>query len=140
MKDKGLLKRLRKLGFPLFETEEAEDALYDVLNLLVKTTEIMPLPVLRAEALLTAASELEHKSDLTQAASRTEILKLTDAAKEKLKLAEMLGYGGKDDYKLLYDAIDDLKDVIHSEKSTAAWDKIKNSLTAFKDKIIHAKK
>ena len=26
MKDKDLLKRLRKLGFPLFETEEAEDA------------------------------------------------------------------------------------------------------------------
>ena len=26
MKDKNLLKRLRKLGFPLFETEEAEDA------------------------------------------------------------------------------------------------------------------
>ncbi|MDP2913114.1 MAG: hypothetical protein Q8N91_03820, partial [Candidatus Omnitrophota bacterium] len=26
MKDKDLLKRLRKLGFPLFETEEAADA------------------------------------------------------------------------------------------------------------------
>ncbi|MFA5923338.1 MAG: YfdX family protein [Methylococcaceae bacterium] len=119
------------------KTEEAEDALYDVLNLLVKTTEIMPLPVLRAEALLTAASELEHKSDLTQAASRTEILKLTDAAKDKLKLAEMLGYGAKDDYKVLYNAIDDIKDVIHSEKSAAAWDKIKASLAALKNKLIH---
>lgn len=122
------------------KTEEAEDALYDVLNLFVKTTEIMPLPVMRAEALLTIASELEHKSDLTKEASRTEILKLTDAAKEKLKLAEMLGYGDKADYKLLYDAIDDLKDVIHSEKSAAAWDKIKTTLSAFKDKIIHPKK
>jgi hypothetical protein len=119
------------------KTDAAEDALYDVLNMLVKTTEIVPLPVLRAEALLTAASELEHKSDLTQAASRTEILKLTDAAKDKLKLAEMLGYGSKDNYKQLYDAIDDIKDVIHSEKSAAAWDKIKASLSALKNKIIH---
>ena len=119
------------------KTDAAENALYDVLNMLVKTTEILPLPVLRAEALLTAASELEHKSDLTQAASRTEILKLTDAAKDKLKLAELLGYGAKDDYKVLYDAIDDIKDVIHSEKSAAAWDKIKASLAALKNKVIH---
>ena len=119
------------------KTDAAENALYDVLNMLVKTTEIMPLPVLRAEALLTAASEMEHKSDLTQDASRTEILKLTDAAKDKLKLAEMLGYGSKDDYKQLYDAIDDIKDVIHSEKSAAAWDKIKITLAALKNKIIH---
>jgi YfdX protein len=119
------------------KTDEAETALYDVLNMLVKTTEIMPLPVLRAEALLTSASELEHKSDLTKEASRTEILKLTDAAKDKLKLAEILGYGPKDDYKQLYDAIDDIKDVIHSEKSAVAWDKIKASLATLKNKIIH---
>ena len=93
--------------------------------------------MLRAEALLTAASELEHKSDLTQAASRTEILKLTDAAKDKLKLAELLGYGAKDDYKVLYDAIDEIKNVMFSEKSAVAWDKIKASLTALKNKIIH---
>jgi len=119
------------------KTDAAESALYDILNMLVKTTEILPLPVLRAEVLLTAASELEHKSDLTQAASRTEILKLTDAAKDKLKLAELLGYGAKDDYKVLYDAIDEIKNVMFSEKSAVAWDKIKASLTALKNKIIH---
>lgn len=122
------------------KTDEAEDALYDVLNMLVKTTEILPLPVLRAEALLTAASEQEHKTDLSKEASRAEILKLTDEAKDKLKLAELLGYGDKADYKPLYDTIDELKDVIHSEKSAATWDKIKNSLSAFKDKIMHPKK
>ncbi len=122
------------------KTDEAENALYDVLNLLVKTTEIFPLPVLQAEELLTAASELEHKSDLSKEGSRKEILKLTDAAKGKLKLAEMLGYGDKKDYKQLYNAIDDLKDVIHSEKSAAVWDKIKASLSAFKKKIMHTKK
>jgi hypothetical protein len=118
------------------KTLEAKNTLYEVLSMLVKTTEIMPLPVLQAETLLTAASELEHRSDLSKEASRAEILKLSDAAKEKLSLAEMLGYGDKADYKQLYDAIGDLKDVIHSEKSAAAWDKVKNLLTALKNKII----
>ena len=119
------------------KTNEAEGVLYNVLNTLVGTTEIMPLPVLRAETLLDKAMELEHKSDLTKEASRTEILILTDAAKDKLKLAELLGYGAKDDYKQLYNAIDEIKDVIFSEKSAVAWDKIKASLAALKNKIIH---
>jgi len=119
------------------KTEEAKDALYAVLSLLDKTTEIMPLPVLKAEALLTAASELEHQSDLKKETSRDEILKLTDAAKDQLKLAEILGYGAKDDYKELYDAIDEIKDVIHTQKAAATWDKLKNSLSALKNKIIH---
>jgi hypothetical protein len=118
-------------------TNEAEGVLYNVLNTLVGTIEIMPLPVLRAETLLDKAMELEHKSDLTKEASRTEILILTDAAKDKLKLAELLGYGAKDDYKQLYNAIDEIKDVIHTEKSAVAWDKIKASLAALKNKIIH---
>jgi hypothetical protein len=119
------------------KTGEAENALYDVLNLLVDTTEIMPLPVLRAEALLTGASELEHKKDLAQEASRKEILDLTEAAREKLKLAETLGYGVKEDYKALYDAIDGIKDVIHTEKSAAIWARIKDSLSAVKNRIVH---
>lgn len=119
------------------KTGEAENALYDVLNLLVDTTEIMPLPVLRAEALLTRASELEHKKDLAQETSRKEILDLTEAAREKLKLAETLGYGIKEDYKALYDAIDDIKDVIHTEKSAAIWARIKDSLSAVKNRIVH---
>ncbi len=63
-----------------------------------------------------------------------------DAAKEKLKMAELLGYGGKDDYKLLYTAIDDIKETIHSEKSASTWEKVKKTLTDLKNKIIPAKK
>lgn len=122
------------------KTDEAAEALSDVLNMLVSTTDVIPLPVLRAEALLTAASELEHKSDLSKQESRADILRLTDAAKQKLKLAEVLGYGDKKDYKPLYQSIDEIKDVIHSEKSAATWNKIKQSLSDFKNKIIHPTK
>ncbi len=46
------------------KTNEAEQVLDEVLNTLVEVTEIIPLPILRAESLLTEASELEHKKRL----------------------------------------------------------------------------
>ena len=119
---------------------EAALSLDEVLNTLVERIEIIPLPILRAEALLTVASELEHKEDLSKEKSRTEVLKYADAAKEKLKMAELLGYGGKDDYQLLYTAIDEIKETIHSEKSASTWAKVKQTLTDLKNKIIQPKK
>lgn len=120
--------------------DEAKAVLYDVLNTLVNTTEIIPLPLLRAESMLTQASEMEHKDDLSKQASRDAILKLTNDAKDQLSLAETLGYGEKDDYKQLYTAIDDIKDVIHSKKSAAAWEKVKNTLLELKNKVMHPSK
>ncbi len=115
--------------------EEAKIALENVLGMLVNTTDVFVLPVLEAESLVTDASELEHKSDLSKEESRKEILKLTAAATDKLKLAELLGYGSKDDYKALYKTIDEIDDVIHSEQSAASWQKLKDSIAAFKNKV-----
>lgn len=122
------------------KTDEAAEALSDALNLLVTTTDIIPLPVLRAEALLSQASKLEHQSDLSQEQSRAEVIQLTDAAKQQLQLAQALGYGDKENYEILYDSLDGIKDVVHSEKSAATWSKIKQSLKDFKNKIIPPKK
>ncbi|WP_333878118.1 YfdX family protein [Methylobacter sp.] len=119
---------------------EAAFVLDEVLNTLVERTEIIPLPILRAEALLTEASRVEHKEDMSKENSRAEVLKFADAAKEKLKIAELLGYGGKDDYKLLYTAIDEIKETMHSEKSAATWEKVKQTLTDLRNKIIQPKK
>jgi len=117
------------------KTEDAALTLDNVLSTLVENVEVIPLPILRAEALLTIASELEHRDDLSKEQSRTEVLKYADAAKEKLKLAELLGYGGKNDYKQLYAAIDGIKTVIHSEKSETIWSSIKQSLSNLRDRI-----
>ena len=122
------------------KTNEAALVLDEVLNTLVEHTEIIPLPILRAEELLTEASELEHKEDLSKEKSRAEVLKFTDAAKEKLKIAELLGYGGKDDYKVLYTAIDEIKETMHYEKSAATWEKVKQALADLKNKVIQPKK
>ncbi|MGR8935009.1 MAG: hypothetical protein ACU837_11565 [Gammaproteobacteria bacterium] len=79
------------------------------MNTLERTTEIIPLPVLNAEALLTDASESEHKDDFSMKQNREEILKFTAAAKPQLQLAESLGYGNKDDYDSLYASIDEIR-------------------------------
>ena len=72
--------------------------------------------------------------------NREEVLKFTDAAKDQLKVAEVLGYGDKDDFKALYTEIDDIKEVLHSAKSAAVWEKIKHKLAELKDKVIQPKK
>jgi hypothetical protein len=122
------------------EAKEAAKLLNNALNMLVETTEVIPLPFLRAEALLDEASDLEHKKDMSKEKGREEVLKLTDAAKDQLKVAELLGYGDKDDFKALYTEIDDIKETLHSEKSAAMWGKIKRKLTELKEKVIHPKK
>jgi hypothetical protein len=122
------------------KANEAALVLDAVLNTLIETTEIIPLPILRAEALLTIASELEHKEDLAKEKNRAEVLKYTDEAKEKLKMAQLLGYGGKDDYQLLYTAIAEIKETIHSEKSAATWANVKQTLSDLKNKFIGPKK
>ena len=122
--------------------EEAKRLLEDVLNTLVEETEITPLPILRAESLLSKASEVEHREDMSKSDSRVEVLKYTDAAKDELKIAELLGYGSKDDFSLLYTVIDDIKDEIHTEKSKATWAKVKQKLADLKAKItksLHSK-
>ena len=124
------------------KNDDAKQILETVLNTLVEETEITPLPVLRAESLLTKASEAEHRKDMTKAENRAEVLKYTDAAKNELKIAEVLGYGSKDDYSLLYTVIDDIKDEMHTEKSAVTWKKIKQKLSDLKAKItqsVHSK-
>ncbi len=122
------------------KVKEAAQVLDKALNSLIEETEIVPLPLLRAEVLIVKASELEQKSDLSKEKNRDEVLKLVETAKEKLKISELLGYGGKDDYKPFYQAMEDIKNDVHTEKSAATWAKIKQALTDLKNKMTPAKK
>ncbi|MDD5277068.1 MAG: YfdX family protein [Methylovulum sp.] len=117
------------------KANEAAGTLYKALHTLDITTEIIPLPVLNAEILLTEASEIEHKQGLSQGQNRTEVSGLADAATDQLKLAQLLGYGDKADYKDLYAAIDDFKEALFSEKSSAMWSTVKQHLTNLKNKL-----
>ncbi len=123
---------------PLIESGKIDQAVVDlsnVLGTLVVATEVMPLPVLRAEELLTVAAELKHRDDLSKEANRTEIQQFTDAAKDQLELAQLLGYGNKDDYKPLYKEIDAIHKTLFTEKSASAWQEVKADITQFKDRL-----
>jgi YfdX protein len=117
--------------------DEAKGALYAVLSTLVITEDVTPLPILRAEALLSEAFRIEHTEDLSKEENREKIEKLVDDAGAQIKIAETLGYGDKDDYKLLYESIDALKKTIHTEGFAGEWEKLKKVLSSFKNKIVH---
>ncbi len=89
--------------------EENKDAalktLAVALTTVVEKSSIIPLSVIRAEALITTASELDKEKGKSKA------LELLDAAKAQLKLATVLGYTSKDSD--LYDA---LKEQINAVK------------------------
>ena len=127
-----------KQVIPLIESGKIDQAVVDlnsVLDTLVVTIEIMPLPVLRAEELLTVAAGLEHRDDLSKEKNRVEIQQFTDAAKDKLELAQLLGYGNKDDYKTLYKEIDAIHKTLFSEQSAATWQKVKDELSQLKNRL-----
>jgi YfdX protein len=127
-----------KKATALIEAGNHDQAAVDlsiVLDTLQVDTEVMPLPVLRAEELLSAAAELEHRDDLSKEQNRKDIRALTDATKDQLETAQLLGYGGKKDYKALYDGIDGIDKELFSDQSAATWQKIKDKLAGFKDRL-----
>jgi hypothetical protein len=130
----GVIKQV----IPFIEAGKIDQATVDlnnVLNTLVDTTEVIPLPVLRAEELLTVAADLEHRDNLSKETNRIEVQKFTDAAKDQLERARLLGYGNKSDYKTLYQAIDGIHKVLFTEKSIPAWQKVKDELAQLKDRL-----
>lgn len=127
-----------KKTIALIESNKINQAIVDLdqlLSRLVIDVEIIPLPVLRAEALLTEASVLEHTDDLNKEKNRAEIAKFTDAAKEQIKLAELLGYGNNKTFKPLTEDIDAVNKVLFTEKSEAFWQQIKSHLADLKEAI-----
>lgn len=108
--------------------EEAKLALHAVLNSLVITKQVIPLPVLRAQFMLEDADKLAQ--DSKRDAKNDEALKLLiEASKYQLELAEVLGYGSKDQFKSIYEQIDIIKSKIKDKNNGTGWfDKIKQKI------------
>ena len=134
LKEAAVLIRQKRLA-------EASDLLKKMLNTLVITEQIIPLPVMRAQQYVIEALAL----DLAKAADREEIIKLLDNADYQLKLAEALGYGKRTkDYKDLYKAIHDIKRSIEREEAAEAiiqsLEKLKEQLSKFRQKHFSTQK
>ncbi len=117
--------------------DEAKRQLIDVLNTYVSEEEVTPLAIVRAEEILTEAFQVEHKPDLSKQETKNKIEELVEDVERHIKVAQTLGYGGKDDYKDLYEGIAALKDAIGTSGFKGEWAKIKKSMAAFKNRIIH---
>jgi hypothetical protein len=110
--------------------DEAKTALQVALNTLVVTNEVIPLPPLRAEAMLKAGEKLAEKKDRTEKENNT-LSKLLVGARDQLKLAEALGYGDRKKFKPLYEEIEKIEKQSASGKSGNGWfDKIKQQVSS----------
>ncbi len=94
------------------------------LSTVVEKSSIIPLSLIRAEALITSASELDKDQGKDKA------LKLLDAAKEQLDVATALGYTSEDSdlYSALKDQISALKkEITGGNVVEKLYDKLKTS-------------
>ncbi len=108
---------------------EAKRGLQTALNTLVLTEHVVPLPVLRSEALLERAEELAEKEDRSDA-ENNELANNLAAARSQLEMAQLLGYGEKKDYRPLYAQLDEIRAKTKNGKSGEGFfDKMKSSMS-----------
>jgi len=110
--------------------DEAKAVLSTALSTLVEDVVIIPIPVLKADALIKAASKIA-KTDKKQA------LKHLAQAKTELERANALGYTSKSDvtYKALEKAIEKTeKEIKGKNKAEKLFEELINKLKSFKEK------
>jgi hypothetical protein len=86
---------------------------------------------------LNQAFQIEHKEDLSKQENKDKISHLVMETNQDINVAEALGYGTKKDFEPLYQEMDALKKSIGTAGYEGEWQKIKNALSTFKNKIIH---
>ena len=89
--------------------EEAKAGLLAALNTLIVTDHVLPLPVLRANALLDRAEELSEQEDRSDEDNEN-LANSLSAVRNQLEMAELLGYGESADYEELYRQIDRIEE------------------------------
>jgi len=113
--------------------KEAKDVLAMALSTLVEVDNVIPIPLIKAQALVEEASKT-IKKDKKQA------LKYLDEAKHQLVIAEALGYTSTSDttYKMLKDEITKLENEIHKGHKTASiFNDLIQKLKEFKEKAVN---
>ncbi len=118
------------------KTAEAKHILEVALSTFDKTTEIIPLPLLKATDLIAVSSSLSKN------AKKEEALKYLDAAKNELDIAEALGYvsHSSNTYKSLNYTIKNIrKEIKGKNKAEKLFDELTTKLKDFKEKVYSEK-
>ncbi|NPA55038.1 MAG: YfdX family protein [Epsilonproteobacteria bacterium] len=111
---------------------EAKDIIAMAIHTLVTTDTIIPIPIVKANELVKAASAIAHKN-------KKQALKYLAEAKKQLELAQALGYTSTSDttYKMLTDAISTIQSKLtHNKNTDSLFEQLKNKLKEFKDKAV----
>jgi cell division septum initiation protein DivIVA len=114
------------------KVNEAKDVIAMALNTLVTTQTIIPIPLIKAGALIEEASKVAEKDKI-------QAVRYLEEAKQQLKIAELLGYSSKSDttYKMLKDAIDEIESKLNRNKEThSLFEELKKKLKEFKEKAV----
>ncbi len=114
------------------KTAEAKEVLEMALSTMVQSEIVIPLPLLKAEALIGAAADIAKKD-------KEQALKHLDQAKEELKIAEALGYTSESDttYKMLDEAIEKVeKEIKGKNRAEKLFEELMNRLKEFKEKAV----
>ena len=112
--------------------KEAKDVLAMALSTLVEVDNIIPVPLIKAQALTEEASKIVKKD-------KKQALKYLDEAKHQLVLAEALGYTSTSDttYKMLKDSITKLEsEISKGHKTGSIFSDLISKLKEFKEKAI----
>lgn len=114
--------------------QEAKVILHTAINTFVIREQRIPLPILRAQAIINQAKN----DDALSEDKKKEVIQLLDNAEYQLLVAEELGYGKRDkEYAELYKSIKELKESVKDDKdSQGLFDSLKNKLEAFKNRIV----
>ncbi len=115
------------------KSEEAKEVLEMALSTMVQNEIVIPIPLLKAEALVGAASKIAKKD-------KEQALKHLEEAKNQLEIAEALGYTSESDttYKVLYDAIKSVeKEVKGKNRAEKLFEELIGKLKEFKEKAVH---
>ena len=119
---------------PLIDAGKIEEAKRDLqltLNTLVVTEEILPLPIIRATAMLKAAEKLAEDDSRT-IKQNEELADMIEAVRTQIELAQALGYGEKKQFKPIYNEIKGIEAKTQGSKSGSGFfDAIKEKLEAF---------
>ncbi|GAA0892716.1 hypothetical protein GCM10009122_23950 [Fulvivirga kasyanovii] len=115
------------------DLEGAKNILYTALNTLIVKEERIPLPILRAQAMIDQAKG----DDASDEDKKKEVLQLLQNAEYQLILAEELGYGERgEEYGELNKAIKELKKSVEEDgDSQGLFDSLKTKLSDFRKRI-----
>ncbi|MES2205542.1 MAG: YfdX family protein [Pseudomonadota bacterium] len=109
--------------------EEAKTVIQTELNRLVVVATVFPRPVIQAQDALKEAEKLAEKSGRTVEENKRLSTLLADTRKQ-LELVQALGYGTKENFKMLYSQLSDIEHKTSGNKyGIGFFDKIKSSFS-----------